>query len=102
MLMAGMMIPVYGLIVPVFMQEKALGILTFMHAWNEFPFTRVLIVKEELKTIPVGLTYFTSQYTTNYTLLLAALTLSTLPLLLLYLFSFRNIMKGMMAGAVKG
>ncbi|MBO5520696.1 MAG: carbohydrate ABC transporter permease [Eubacterium sp.] len=168
MLMAGMMIPVYGLIVPVFMQEKTLGILntrasllpiytaielpfavmlinsylggisieleeaaevdgasmlqtmyqimfpvckpvmttigilTFMHAWNEFPFTRVLIVKEELKTIPVGLTYFTSQYTTNYTLLLAALTLSTLPLLLLYLFSFRNIMKGMMAGAVKG
>lgn len=166
-LMAGMMIPVYGLIVPVFMQEKALGILnsrlsllpvytaielpfavmlissylggisteleeaaqvdgasmlqtmyrimfpvckpvmttigilTFMHAWNEFPFTRVLIVKEELKTIPVGLTYFTSQYTTNYTLLLAALTLSTIPLLILYLFCYKNIMKGMMAGAIK-
>lgn len=167
-LMAGMMIPVYGLIVPVFIQEKALGILntrasllpiytaielpfavmlinsylggisieleeaaevdgatllqtiyqimfpvcmpvmttvgilTFMHTWNEFPFTRVLIIREELKTIPVGLTYFTSQYTTNYTLLLAALTLSTLPLLLLYLVCYKNIMKGIMTGAVKG
>lgn len=46
--------------------------------------------------------YFTSQYTTNYTLLLAALALATLPLLVLYLFCYRNIMKGMMAGAVKG
>ena len=79
-----------------------IGILTFMHVWNEFPFTRVLIVREELKTFPLGLTFFTSQYTTNYTLLLAALTLSTLPLLVLYLFCYKNIMKGMMAGAVKG
>ena len=77
-------------------------ILTFMHSWNEFPFARVLILKENLKTIPIGLTYFTSQYTTNYTLLLAALSLATLPLIILYLFCYRNIMKGMMAGAVKG
>lgn len=167
-LMAGMMIPVYGLIVPIFMQEKMLGILnfrwslipvytavemplavllirsylngisikleeaaetdgapllqtmyhimfpvcrpvmttiailTFMHTWNEFPFARVLILKDALKTIPIGLTYFTSQYTTDYTLLFAALAMVTLPLLILYLFCYRNVMKGMMAGAVKG
>lgn len=168
MLVMGMMIPVYGLVVPVFMQEKMVGILntrlslipvytaielpmavliinsylrgisieleeaaqvdgasllqimyrimfpvckpvmvtiailTFMHAWNEFPFARVLIIRDDLKTIPIGLTYFTSQYTTDYTLLLAALALATLPLVVLYLFSYKNIMQGMMAGAVKG
>ena len=75
--------------------------IKILNVFYEFPFTRVLIVKEELKTIPVGLTYFTSQYTTNYTLLLAALTLSTIPLLILYLFCYKNIMKGMMAGAIK-
>ena len=45
-------------------------ILTFMHVWNEFAFAQVLISQESLKTIPIGLTYFTSQYMTSYTCLL--------------------------------
>lgn len=77
-------------------------ILTFMHVWNEFAFAQVLISKETLKTIPIGLTYFTSQYMTSYTLLLAALAMATLPVLVIYLFFYNKIMEGMMAGAVKG
>lgn len=168
MLMAAMMIPIYALIVPIFIQEKKLGllnsrfslipvyvamelptevflidsyikgisvdledaasidgaslprimftiimpickpilstvvILTFMHVWNEFPFAQVLLSQEELKTIPIGLTYFTSQYMTSYTLLLAALAMATIPVLIIYLFFYNKIMEGMMAGAVKG
>lgn len=168
MLMAAMMIPIYALIVPIFIQEKKLGllnsrfslipvyvamelptevflidsyikgisvdledaasidgaslprimftiimpicrpilstvvILTFMHVWNEFPFAQVLLSQEELKTIPIGLTYFTSQYMTSYTLLLAALAMATIPVLVIYLFFYNKIMEGMMAGAVKG
>ncbi len=167
-LMAAMMIPIYALIVPIFIQEKNLGllnsrfslipvyvamelptavflidsylkgisidmedaaaidgasmprtmftvimpickpilstvvILTFMHVWNEFAFAQVLVSKEELKTIPIGLTYFTSQYSTSYTLLLSALAMATIPVLVLYLFFYNKIMDGMMAGAVKG
>lgn len=167
-LMAAMMIPIYALIVPVFIQEKKIGllnsrfsllpiyvamelptavflidsylkgisvdmedaaaidgaslprtmftvimpickpilstvvILTFMHVWNEFAFAQVLISREELKTIPIGLTYFTSQYSTSYTLLLAALAMATIPVLVIYLFFYNKIMEGMMAGAVKG
>ena len=63
---------------------------------------RQLISKEALKTIPIGLTYFTSQYMTSYTLLLAALAMATLPVLVIYLFFYNKIMEGMMAGAVKG
>ena len=77
-------------------------ILTFMHVWNEFAFAQVLISQESLKTIPIGLTYFTSQYMTSYTLLLAALAMATLPVLVIYLFFYNKIMEGMMAGAVKG
>ena len=168
MLMAAMMIPIYALIVPIFIREKKLGllnsrfslipvyvamelptevflidsyikgisvdledaasidgaslprimftiimpicrpilstvvILTFMHVWNEFPFAQVLLSQEELKTIPIGLTYFTSQYMTSYTLLLAALAMATIPVLVIYLFFYNKIMEGMMAGAVKG
>ncbi len=77
-------------------------ILTFMHVWNEFPFAQVMINQETLKTIPIGLTYFTSQYMTQYTLLLAALSMATIPVLVVYLFFHNKIMEGMMAGAVKG
>jgi len=167
-LMATMMIPIYALIVPIFIQEKKIGILnsmsslipvyvamelpmavflidsylkgisidledaaaidgaslprtmytimmpickpilstivilTFMHVWNEFAFAQVLVTKEELKTIPIGLTYFTSQYSTSYTLLLAALAMATIPVLIIYLFFYNKIMEGMMAGAIKG
>ncbi len=73
-----------------------------MHVWNEFAFAQVLISQESLKTIPIGLTYFTSQYMTSYTLLLAALAMATLPVLVIYLFFYNKIMEGMMAGAVKG
>ena len=167
-LMATMMIPIYALIVPIFIQEKNIGILntyfslipvyvamelptaiflidsylkgisteledaasidgasmprtmfsimmpickpilstivilTFMHVWNEFAFAQVLLSKEELKTIPIGLTYFTSQYSTSYTLLLSALAMATIPVLVIYLFFYNKIMEGMMAGAIKG
>ncbi len=100
---ASMLEIMYGIMLPICKPVLVtVGMLTFMHVWNEFPFARVLIIDEELKTIPIGLTYFTSQYTTNYTLLLAALAMATLPVLLLYLFCHRMIADGMMAGAVKG
>ena len=77
-------------------------ILTFMHVWNEFPFAQVLITTETLKTIPIGLTYFTSQYSTSYTLFLSALTMATIPIIIIYLLFYNKIMEGMMAGAIKG
>lgn len=77
-------------------------ILTFMHVWNEFPFAQVMINNDVLKTIPIGLTYFTSQHMTQYTLMLAALAMATLPVLIVYLFSYNKIMDGMMTGAIKG
>lgn len=77
-------------------------ILTFMHVWNEFAFAQVLLTDEAIKTIPIGLTYFTSQYTTSYTLLLASLFMATIPVLLIYLFFNKQVMEGMMAGAIKG
>ncbi len=77
-------------------------ILTFMHVWNEFPFAQMLVSDQKLKTIPVGLTYFTTQYTVDYTLLMAALVMATIPIIIIYLLFYKKIMEGMMAGAVKG
>ena len=132
-LMAAMMVPIYALIVPLFIQEKKIGILNSrwslipVYVAMELPMSvflidsymqgisidmeeaaaidgagLLLISQESLKTIPIGLTYFTSQYMTSYTLLLAALAMATLPVLVTYLFFYNKIMEGMMAGAVKG
>lgn len=77
-------------------------ILAFLDTWNEFPFALVLITKDALRTLPVGLTNFYGQYTTDYTTLMAALVLSILPVIIVYLIFRKQIIQGMTAGAVKG
>lgn len=90
---------VFPLCLPVIATVLILG---FMNAWNEFPFALVLISSEKYRTLPVSLRNFNSQYTTNYTKLMAALTIATLPVILLYLFAHRKIIVGMTSGSIKG
>lgn len=77
-------------------------ILSFLDTWNEFPFVLVLITKQSLRTLPVGLTNFYGQYTTDYTTLMAAMVVTMLPVMVVYLFFHKRIIQGMTAGAVKG
>lgn len=77
-------------------------ILAFLDTWNEFPFALVLVTKEIYRTLPVGLTNFYGQYTTDYTTLMAAMVLSILPVIIVYLLFNKKIIQGMTAGAVKG
>ena len=77
-------------------------ILTFLHVWNEFPFALILIKSDYLKTLPVGLTNFSGQYSVDYPRLMAALVIATLPVIIVYLLFSKKIIQGMTAGAVKG
>ncbi len=75
---------------------------SFISAWNEFPFSLVLINNEKLRTISMGIRMFNSEHTVNYPLYIAALLVSIIPVVLLYLVCSKQIMKGMTVGAVKG
>jgi raffinose/stachyose/melibiose transport system permease protein len=77
-------------------------ILAFLDTWNEFPFSLVLVTKDYLRTLPVGLTNFYGQYTTDYTTLMAAMVISVIPVMVVYLIFNNSIIQGMTAGAVKG
>ncbi|OUM95790.1 MAG: ABC transporter permease [Thermobacillus sp. ZCTH02-B1] len=77
-------------------------ILNFINNWNEFSFALVLINEESLKTLPLGLANFSGQFTTNYGAQMAGLTLAILPVIIIYLFLEKYVVKGMTAGAVKG
>lgn len=77
-------------------------ILSFLNSWNEFPFALILIRKQSLKTIPIGLSNFNGAYSVNYPQLMAAMVIAVLPVIIIYLLASKRIIEGMTAGSVKG
>jgi len=74
----------------------------FLLAWDEVFFAWVLTSTPDVQTVPVGLRMFVSQHATRYDLLMAAATVSVIPVLLAFFASQRYFIKGLAAGAVKG
>lgn len=77
-------------------------ITSFINAWNEFPFALVLLNDKNLRTISLGIRMFNSEHTVNYPLFIAALLISIIPVITIYLLFSKKIMEGMTVGAVKG
>jgi raffinose/stachyose/melibiose transport system permease protein len=77
-------------------------IINFIYNWNEFLFALVLISKNGLKTLPLGLANFAGTETKFQTMQMAALTMALLPVLAFYLLLEKQLVQGMTAGAVKG
>jgi raffinose/stachyose/melibiose transport system permease protein len=69
--------------------------------WNDFFFPLVFLQSNRLKTVPVGLSSFFGQHSTNWSLLFTGLSIAILPMLILYLFMSRYFIRGMTAGAIK-
>jgi raffinose/stachyose/melibiose transport system permease protein len=70
--------------------------------WNEFVFAMVLTQTPRAQTLPLAIWQYQGQYSINTPLIMALLVLSCLPIILLYIFGQDKLVKGMMAGAVKG
>lgn len=81
---------------------STVAILSILGTWNEFSFALVLNKSSELFTLPIWLTFFSGQHTTDYTGKIAGLVMTSLPIIVMYLFFSNKIMTGMTAGAVKG
>lgn len=78
------------------------AIYNFIHIWNEFVFALVLTNSKENATLPLGLRDFYGEFSVNVPGIMAALTLGSLPLLLVYFVAQEKIVKGIAAGSVKG
>lgn len=70
-------------------------------AWNELIIALVFLQKEELRTLMVGITVFKSRFSLNVPVIMAGLTIVTIPVVLLYIFGQKYLISGMLAGAVK-
>lgn len=78
------------------------GILMFLGNWNEFYYGAMLLSAESKRTLPVSLQFFNEQFSYNYTELFAAITLATLPSVILYLCVQEQVQQSVASSGVKG
>lgn len=92
------------IIVPLVKPATAtLVIYIFLNAWNEFILANVLIVKDELKTLPLGILFLQGAFTTDWGAMGATMVIASLPTLLLYVIFSKKVEDAMtIGGAVKG
>ena len=80
----------------------AVSVFTFLVAWNDYLFARVLIASSGLKTLTVGIQDLVDASTTDWALLMAAGVLITLPVFFAFLFLQKYLIAGWGTGGVKG
>lgn len=78
------------------------AIIQTFTCWNEFSFALILIKDVYLQTVPLAVNQFTGQFTSDYPKIMAAMLVTMAPIVLLYFCFSREVIKGMVAGAVKG
>lgn len=78
-----------------------LVVLVFMWTWNEFLLALVMVQKETMRTLPVGLAFFQGRYSANIPLMAAGSLIVAAPILLVYILFQRYFIRGMLGGAVK-
>lgn len=79
-----------------------LVILNCLAIWNEFLLALVVLQDKAKMPIQRGLMVFQGTFITDYPLLMAGLTIATIPILIVYLLMQKHIVKGIAAGALKG
>ncbi|MGZ6315975.1 MAG: carbohydrate ABC transporter permease [Anaerolineales bacterium] len=80
----------------------AVAALTMIVSWNDLLTPLVIIDSASLWTLPLGTMQFQGQYSSDLALVAAFVALSALPAVIFYLFAERQIVSGLMAGALKG
>ena len=78
------------------------GIMAFIFSWNEYLLSSVLISKDTMKTLTVGLANFISSTEVNWGVIMALGTATTIPIVIMFSLIQKHFVEGMTAGAVKG
>ena len=78
------------------------AVVQFINVWNDLLLPRIFLTDSSMMTLPVGLTNFQAMYSTDYVGEIAAVIITIVPTILVYIALHKQIMEGMVAGAVKG
>lgn len=79
----------------------ALVVMQCLWSWNDLIVPLVILHKDALRTISVGLTFFQTRFAQDYRLTAAGTTIAALPLIVVYIIFQRHFIRGMMQGAFK-
>jgi raffinose/stachyose/melibiose transport system permease protein len=92
----------FRLVLPLVRPAMAtVAVFTMIPIWNDLWFPLILAPSEATKTVTLGAQVFIGQFVTNWNAVLAALSLAILPVLILYFFFSRQLIRGITSGAVK-
>jgi multiple sugar transport system permease protein/raffinose/stachyose/melibiose transport system permease protein len=80
----------------------AVAVFSFVTCWNEYIFALVFAQDQTVKTLPIGLTEFSTEFNTDWGGVMAASMVMTVPVVLLFLAFQRLFVGGLTAGATKG
>ena len=78
------------------------AVLAFLGSWNEFTFALLLTSSTSTRTLPLSLSYFTSQFSFNYTAMFAAITIAVLPSIIVFSIFQEQVCSSLTAGSEKG
>ncbi|OMF35871.1 sugar ABC transporter permease [Paenibacillus sp. FSL H8-0548] len=78
-----------------------IAILNILWIWNDFLLPSLVLISPNARTLPLSTFYFFGTYTVDYGPLMAGLTLTILPVLIVYLFAQKYIIQGVMQGSIK-
>ncbi|MFT4284918.1 MAG: carbohydrate ABC transporter permease [Protaetiibacter sp.] len=78
----------------------AAGVITFMTAWNNYLWPRVILIKNEVQTMPMLIVNLSAGYVTDYGMLMLAVLLASLPTVIVFLLLQRSFANGI-TGAIK-
>jgi ABC-type glycerol-3-phosphate transport system permease component len=93
----------YKIMLPLMMPAiSSLFVFEFIWSWNDFLLPLLFVYDDAYRTLPLGLMYFSGEYTTNQSLVAAGVAISIVPMILVYIIFQRKFIEGMTSGAVKG
>jgi raffinose/stachyose/melibiose transport system permease protein len=78
------------------------GTIAFVQSWNSYLLPLVMLNSDDLYPWPLGIMVYQGEYSAEWNLILAFITLTILPTILLFLLAQKHIVAGLTAGAVKG
>ena len=79
----------------------ALGVFTFREAWDMYIWPLIIVTKDSLRTLPLGISLFMSSFGTAWDQLMAVAAIGTLPMVLLFFFLQRSFIQGIAISGLK-
>ncbi len=79
-----------------------IALLLFLWSWNAYMTPLVVITSRKLFTIPLSIALLAGEFRVDYAARILALSLGTIPIVVIFALGSKHLIRGLVAGAVKG